>query len=181
MISICGTHRRGKCITLTVSEISQERTPRKRHALHFIAPNVPSLVILPGEQLNAWAIAHFFDHLPHLLGLGAVYAFRGIEPRHALLAFPIQQFIRQTLLCPGENAMFRQSPVVLPKALMVFEPCDHRDVLKPPCRMRPPRPEGRRGYGAQIFDFSAPSRAPRSLLTTSSVSGKKLFVVQRYR
>ena len=24
---------------------------------------------------------------------------------------------------------------------------------------RPPRPEGRRGYGAQIFDFSAPSRA----------------------
>lgn len=29
--------------------------------------------------------------------------------------------------------------------------------------MRLPRPEGRRRYGAQIFDFNAPSRALRSL------------------
>ena len=46
---------------------------------------------------------------------------------------------------------------------------------------RPPRPEGRRGYGAQIFDFSAPSRAKALPHYSPSLVGLKPSLICHLR
>ena len=118
-------------VPLFIFKPLQESTPpRKGNAFHLVSPYIPARVRFSGKQFNPRRIAHTLDHLAHGFRLSTVYALGLLKPRHALLTLPIQQLIRQPLLRPCEYAMLRHAPVILSQPLAVFEPCNHRDVLK---------------------------------------------------
>ena len=105
---------------------------------HLVSPAVPSRIFLTGEKLNPWRVADMFNHGAHTLRLSAMLSLFLDEGGLALTAFAmLVQLIGQSLLGGGEQAMLRQTAIVLPKTHPVLDPCDGGNVLKTPLVKKP--------------------------------------------